>query len=248
LEARSKSVIFYKLLRTFGLGESQLETDLQDLIDGQTDPTLATYAKEGECSLRIASKRPVLREAQQAVADMQALVQSRIGRYIYSYDDEELAVVTAKKLIAAGVSISSAESCTGGMFAERLTDVPGISAVFDRGFVTYSNRAKIEVLGVPEETLERYGAVSEETALAMAHGVRRVTGSRLSVSVTGIAGPDGATSDKPVGLVYIGCVFDGAASCHKAQMRNTSRKWNRNFAVLSMFYSILRLLEGAAPS
>ena len=132
-----------------------------------------------------------------------------IGQYVYSYDNEDFVDVVTKKLLSKGITISSAESCTGGLFAGRLTDVPGISEIFERSIVTYSNRAKIEELGVSPTTLEKYGAVSPETAKEMVQGLRKKTGSRLCVSVTGVAGPGGGTAEKPVGLMYIGCIFDG---------------------------------------
>jgi nicotinamide-nucleotide amidase len=142
-----------------------------------------------------------------------------------------------------GLSVSSAESCTGGMFAAALTSVPGVSAVFDRGFVTYSDRAKTEELGVPREIIEKYGAVSRETAVAMAKGLMKITGSRVNVSVTGIAGPGGGSADKPVGLVHMACVFDGKEVCESIQMRNVNRSWNRNYAVLSMLFMLLKTIE-----
>jgi nicotinamide-nucleotide amidase len=243
LESKSHGLIYYKMLRTFGLGESALETAIEDLIDAQTDPTLATYAKEGECSLRIASKRATAEEARAAVSDMERKVIERIGSYVYSDNNEELAQVTARRLIDENIGFSCAESCTGGMFAAAMTDIPGISSVFDRGFVTYSNRAKTEELGVSEEILETYGAVSSECALAMARGLSERTGSRLAVSVTGIAGPDGGTPEKPVGLVYIACIFDGKEYCKELRMPSMNRYRNRKHAVLSMLSAMLRITD-----
>lgn len=243
LEAQSESVIYYKMLRTFGIGESMLETELLEWIDGQTDPTLATYAKEGEACLRVTSKRSTLEEAKAVVEDMVEKVKGKVGKYVYSYDDEEYYQVVGRKLIDGNISFSSAESCTGGLFATTMTEVPGISAVFDRGFVTYSNRAKMEELGVKTETLEKHGAVSEETAVEMAEGVKRVTGSRLCISVTGIAGPDGGTEDKPVGLVYICAILDDKRVSREFRIRNTSRKWNRNYTVLCMLDIIDHLVS-----
>ena len=209
LISRQDSVIYYKILRTFGLGESKMETVLLPLIDGQTDPTIATYAKEGECSLRIASKRPTKEEAEAAVEDMTARVMDIIGEYVYSTDNEELADVVANMLLDKNITISCAESCTGGLFAGTLINTDGISKVFDRGIVTYSNEAKIKELGVKAETLDTFGAVSPETAAEMAEGIRAKTGTDMAVSVTGIAGPGGGSADKPVGLVYIGFAYDG---------------------------------------
>ena len=168
LEKLQDSVIYYRILRSFGLSESKMETVLLPLINEQTDPTIATYAKEGECSLRIASKRHTLEEAKAAVDDMMEKTLEIIGDYVYSCDDEELIDVVAKLLLEKNISVSCAESCTGGLFAGALTDIPGISKVFERGIVTYSNRAKMEELGVKAETLDKYGAVSPETAMEMA--------------------------------------------------------------------------------
>lgn len=240
LQSMSQGALYYRQIRFFGIGESMLETQLMDLIDQQTDPTLATYAKEGECSLRIASKRDTEEEAKQAVDDMLEKVKERVGHYIYSCDNEELAQVVAGKLMEKNLTLSSAESCTGGMFASTMTDIPGISRCFDRGLVTYSNQAKMEELGVSAETLETYGAVSEETALEMVEGLQRVSGSDVCVSVTGIAGPGGGTEEKPVGLVYIGFAYGEKKLCKKIQMRNVNRNWNRHYALLCMLNVINR--------
>lgn len=242
LETKTDGIIYHKSIRTFGIGESQLETTLLELIDSQTDPTLATYAKEGECSLRIASKRKTLREAEDAVAEMIEKIKPLIGEFIYSTEDEELVEVVGRLLMEKEVSVSCAESCTGGLFAGALTSIPGISKVFDRGLVTYSNRAKVEELGVSPETLEEFGAVSRETALEMARGLKKVTGSRLCVSITGIAGPDGGSETKPVGLSYVGTVLDDRESVTEIRSRNVNRNWNRNYSVLAMLHVIYKLI------
>lgn len=242
LETKADGIIYHQSIRTFGIGESQLETTLLELINGQTDPTLATYAKEGECSLRIASKRKTLREAEEAVAEMLEKIQPLIGEYIYSTEDEELVEVVGRLLLEKDVSVSCAESCTGGLFAGALTSIPGISKVFDRGLVTYSNRAKMEELGVRPETLEQFGAVSRETALEMARGLQETTGSRLCVSITGIAGPDGGSDAKPVGLSYVGAVLDGRETVTEIRSRNVNRNWNRNYSVLAMLHVVYKLL------
>lgn len=243
LESMQDSVIFYRILRTFGLGESSMETVLLPLIDGQTDPTIATYAKEGECSLRVASKRATKEEAVAAVDRMIEDVNQLIGEYIYSYDDEDLIEVVGKLLLEKHITISCAESCTGGLFAAALTDIPGISEVFERGIVTYSNRAKMEELGVKAETLEKFGAVSPETACEMAAGLAEKTGSDLCISVTGIAGPGGGTAEKPVGLAYIGIAYKGQVKAVESKYRNVSRKWNRHYALLAMLNQVYRLIK-----
>lgn len=240
LQSMIDGALYYRQIRFFGIGESMLETQLLDLIDNQTDPTLATYAKEGECSLRIASKRATEEEAEHAVDEMLEKVKERVGHYIYSCDDEELAQVVADRLMEQGLTLSSAESCTGGMFASTMTDIPGISQCFDRGLVTYSNQAKMEELGVSAGTLEKFGAVSEETALEMVEGLKRVSGSDVCISVTGIAGPGGGSEEKPVGLVYIGFSYGDKKICKKIQMRNFNRSWNRHYTLLCMLNVIYR--------
>ena len=240
LQSMIDGALYYRQIRFFGIGESMLETQLLDLIDNQTDPTLATYANEGECSLRIASKRATEEEAEHAVDEMLEKVKARVGHYIYSCDDEELAQVVADRLMEQGLTLSSAESCTGGMFASTMTDIPGISQCFDRGLVTYSNQAKMEELGVSAETLEKFGAVSEETALEMVEGLKRVSGSDVCISVTGIAGPGGGSEEKPVGLVYIGFAYGDKKICKKIQMRNVNRSWNRHYTLLCMLNVIYR--------
>ena len=243
LEKMQDSVIYYKILRAFDLGESKMETVLLPLINGQTDPTIATYAKEGECSLRIASKRATLEEAKEDVSHMEAKVLDIIGKFVYSCNVEELIYVVGRMLIEKNISVSCAESCTGGLFAGALTDIPGISSIFDRGIVTYSNRAKIEELGVKAETLDKFGAVSEETACEMSAGLQKKTGSDLCISVTGIAGPGGGTEEKPVGLVYIGIAYEGKVTAVKSQYRDVSRRWNRDYAVLNMLWQIYKRIK-----
>ena len=243
LRSLQDSVIHYRILRTFGLGESKMETVLLPLIDEQTDPTIATYAKEGECSLRIASKRATLQEAKKAVDDMSQRVMDIIGEYVYSQDNEDLKDVVGRLLISKNITVSCAESCTGGLFAGTLTDIPGISCVFDRGIVTYSNKAKMEELGVKEDTLETFGAVSSQTAAEMAQGLAEKTGSDLCISVTGIAGPGGGSLQKPVGTAYVGIRWKGNTEIIKIQRRKVNRKWNRNYAVLSMLYEIYKRIS-----
>ncbi|MCL1808489.1 MAG: competence/damage-inducible protein A [Clostridiales bacterium] len=243
LESRSDGKIRYRMIRTFGIGESSLETAVLDLIDGQTDPTLATYAKDGECALRVASKRATAEEASQAVDDMVELVKERVGGYVYSCDNEDLCEAVARKLIEENISISCAESCTGGLFAEMLTKTPGVSAVFDRGIVTYSNRSKTDELGVKESTLEKYGAVSVETAAEMARGLKAKTGSRLCVSITGIAGPGGGSAEKPAGTFCTCVIFDEKEELREVRHRNVDRNVNRNYFMLYMMNMVYRVIS-----
>ncbi|MFR5859751.1 MAG: competence/damage-inducible protein A [Clostridia bacterium] len=248
LQKKQDSVIYYRMLRMFGIGESSLETVLLPLIDGQTDPTLATYAKEGECSLRIASKRATEEEARAAVDEMTEKVRSLVGDYIYSYDDEDLIDVVGRLLLEKKITIACAESCTGGLFAGALTDTSGISEVFGHGYVTYSCEAKETELGVKPETIETYGVVSPQVAEEMAAGLAAKTGAKLCISVTGLAGPDGGSAEKPVGLAYIGVSYEGRLYAVKSYYRNVSRKWNRHYTLLRMLFEVYRLISPENPA
>ena len=170
-------------------------------------------------------------------------VKAIVGDYIYSYDDEEMIDVVGKLLLDKKITIACAESCTGGLFAGALTDVAGISGIFERGYVTYSCDAKETELGVKAETIETFGVVSPEVAEEMAAGLAKKTGADLNISVTGIAGPGGGSPDKPVGLAYIGIAYKGKVKSVKSYYRNVSRKWNRHYTLLSMLYEVYRLIK-----
>lgn len=200
--------IFSRVVRIAGLGESMVEERLIDLMS-LADPTVAPYAKTGEVHVRVSSLGESREQAEARVMPVVAAIERRLGSHVYGFDDEPLEFSVVRLARAAGCSISTAESCTGGMLAARITNVPGSSAVFPGGIVSYANEVKAEVLGVPLHVLERHGAVSPETAEAMALGAVKRFGTRLGVGITGIAGPDGGSAAKPVGLVFIG-IADGA--------------------------------------
>jgi len=221
-----------------------LETMLLDLINEQSDPTLATYAKDHESTLRIASKRKTKLEAEDAVKNMLLKVRDKIGEYIYSEDDEDLEQVVLNRLIKDGITLSAAESCTGGLFSKSVTDMPGVSAIFDRGIVTYSNQSKIQQLGVNPETIQKYGAVSKEIAIEMAQGLHSISGSDMCISITGIAGPDGGSVQKPLGLIFIGLWYKGQVTYTQYQLRNSNRMFIRSNAVMHMFLVIYKALCG----
>jgi len=239
LSNKNSEKIYYRNLRLIGIGESDLETRLLDIISNQTDPTIATYAKEGECSVRITSKKENLDEAKKSVDSILPYVNERVGEFIFSYDDKELIEVVADKLKAEKLTISTAESCTGGLLASTFTDVPGISEVYEGGFVTYSNQAKIREIGVSEKTLKEYGAVSEQVAYQMAEGVRRVAETDIGISITGIAGPDGGSADKPVGLAYVGIAAKHETKVFKILIKPSNRTYNKRIFMLRM----LRILN-----
>jgi nicotinamide-nucleotide amidase len=196
-------VLRSRVLRFVGIGESLLEPKVRDLM-ASSNPTLAPYAKTGEVHLRITAKAPDEESALAMIAEMERAVRERVGEWLYGVDDETLETVVVRQALERGVTLATAESCTGGLISSRITDVPGSSGAFLLGAVCYSNEAKTEILGVPPEMIAAHGAVSEEVAIAMAEGARRRSGADIAVSDTGIAGPSGGTPEKPVGLVWIG--------------------------------------------
>lgn len=230
------SHLYYRFIKTYDIGESDLETRLLPLIDGQTDPSFATYCQPNESYLRIASKRATEEEAKAAVEDAIVKVRELIGDHIYSEDGEELSDMVLRILLEKGISISSTESMTGGLFAATVCSYPGISAVFDRSIVTYSNNAKMQELGVKAETLDKYTAVSEEVAFEMAEGLYKKTGSDICISVTGYAGPDGEN----VGLYYVGLCCKGRTTVKRHKARPMGRQYIRNHAVREMFLDIYK--------
>jgi nicotinamide-nucleotide amidase len=200
-------VIRSVVLRVTGEGESAVEMRIKDLL-AHTTPTVAPYAKLGEVHLRLTAKGPADAVAEQLAAG-ERRVRERLGELVYGRDDESLEQVVGSMLAARGETLAVAESCTGGLLAQRITSVPGSSAYFVEGVVAYSNQAKMALLDVPRALLEGQGAVNAEVAEAMADGIRHQSGATYGLSITGVAGPAGGTSDKPVGLVYLGLARAG---------------------------------------
>ncbi len=202
-------VIKSKTLRIFGIGESLMAKKINDIIQNSTNPTVAPYAKDYEVTLRVTAKEKNEEKCEALINPKCEEIKSILGEYIYGEGETSLDTVVAELLYKKKLSISTAESCTGGMVAATLISYPGISDVFKEGAVTYSNEAKMKRLGVKEETLNNFGAVSEETAREMAEGISREAKTDIGISTTGIAGPGGGTEEKPVGLVYIGVCIKG---------------------------------------
>lgn len=216
LDALEPGIIYSRTVKICGMGESKVETMIRDLIDGQTNPTIATYAKTGEVHLRVTARAEDEKQAKQLVKPVVKELKNRFGTAVYTTEENvtlERAVVDL--LLANQLTVSTIESCTGGMLSARLINIPGVSEVFKSGFITYSNKAKRKVVGVKKSSLHKYGAVSEQVAYEMATGAAAVTKSDVMVSVTGIAGPDGGSAEKPVGLVYIGCCVKGKTTVKK---------------------------------
>ena len=218
LAGLQSGVIYSQTVKICGVGESKAESMVEDLVNAQDNPTIATYAKIGEVHLRVTATAADEKEAKKLVKPVVKELKGRFGNHVYTTDNEvtlEKAVVdllTANKLTACTV-----ESCTGGMLSARLINVPGVSEVFKSGYVTYSNKSKRRLLGIKKNILMKHGAVSEQIAREMAKSAASLAKTDVSVSTTGIAGPDGGTEEKPVGLVYIACNVCGRVTvreCH----------------------------------
>lgn len=236
LKNKVQSTIKSRMLRVIGIGESAAENMLMEIFRNQTNPTIAPYAKEGEVHLRITAKTDISEEADRLIAEMEQKVKSIIGENVYGYDDESLEEVVLRLLQEKKMTLSLAESCTGGLIANRLTDIPGASASLMYGIVSYSNKAKIDILGVKEDTINKYGAVSSQTAEEMAVGSKRINNTDIGISITGIAGPAGGSSEKPVGLCYIGIAIGDTVKVHKLNFNGNRKKikWNSSSKALDL--------------
>lgn len=197
------AIIHSRVLKFIGISESELAEMMADLLQG-SNPTVAPLVGAGQVILRITAKAPTKARALDLIAPVEREIRRRAGRWLAATDDEAIEEVVGRLLRRAGLTLAVAESCTGGLISALITNVPGSSDYFNRGFITYANEAKEELLGVRASTLRDYGAVSPETCREMAVGARRRAKTDLAVAVTGIAGPGGGTETKPVGLVYIG--------------------------------------------
>ena len=205
LSSQSDCVLLSKNIHFFGIGESALEDKIKDIMTTAQNPTVAPYCKEGEVRLRVTAKAECEADAARMCDDMiEKIVKSEVGEFIYGVDVGCLERALVDALHASSLTMCTAESCTGGLVAQRITAIAGCSDVFLGGCVTYTNEIKHSLLGVSCDTLEKYGAVSSQTAMEMARGARQRLGTDIAVSVTGIAGPTGGTPETPVGTVFIG--------------------------------------------
>ena len=246
LAGKSGAVIVTHDMHVYGQGEGHVAALIDDLMNG-ANPTVATYAKDGEMFVRVAAKAADRETADALCAPVMEEVRRRVGsEYIYAVDIETLEETVVRKLLARGMKIATAESCTGGLLAKRITDVAGSSEVFEMGAVTYANRIKEQVLGVSAQTLEKYGAVSPETAREMAESIRKAAGSDIGIGITGIAGPGGGSAEKPVGLVYIAMsTAEKTVVCRKSTgSRVRSREWNRHTSASCALDLVRRELDG----
>lgn len=207
-------------VRVFGLGESNMETILHDIMEKSTNPTIAPYAKTSECFARVTAKADTPEECEKLLEPVVEKICGLLGDDVYGVDVDSLEQVVGDGLRERGMTLAVAESCTGGLLSKRITDVPGCSDYYLGGVCSYANEVKMKVLGVKKETLDTVGAVSPEVAEQMAEGVAKALGADIGVGITGVAGPGGGTDEKPVGLVYISIWYNGQHYTRKMKSTN----------------------------
>ncbi len=235
LSRLTTQVICSQTVKVCGVGESRAETMLKDLIDAQTNPTIATYAKTGEVHIRVTAGAEDKKAAMKLIKPVVKELKSRFGNDIYTTEEEvTLEKAVADLLLANNLTVTCAESCTGGLLSARLVNVPGISDVYKSGIVTYSNKAKRRFLNVKKTTLQKYGAVSRQTAEEMSKGAAAFAKADVAAAVTGIAGPDGGTEEKPVGLVFIACCVKGKTTVEKYRFSGSRSKVRESAAAAAL--------------
>ena len=243
LKGLSGQTIHSRYVHIFGMGESQVESLLHDLMEQSSNPTVAPYAKEGEVMLRITAAASSQAEAETMIEPVAAQIRTVLGPLIYTEEYDSLEQTCLNLLRQADKTLATAESCTGGYIAKRMTDLPGSSAVFVGGVVAYTVPVKEQLLGVPAGLIERCGVVSAEVAAAMAEGVRARLGSSFGIGVTGLAGPDGDGSNRPVGLVYV-ALSNGNNTWVRAIQQTGERERVRYIAGHHAFDMLRRVLTG----
>ena len=245
LEKRRGATLVSKNIHIFGMGESAVEEKLKGIMTDSKNPTVAPYCKEGEVRLRVTAESDTKESASKMCDEMiERIRATEVGRFIYGIDVGTLENAVVEYLHREGLTLSAAESCTGGLIAKRITDVSGCSDVFFGGCVTYINEIKQRLLGVSAETLEKYGAVSEQTAMEMAKGVRERLGTDIGVSATGIAGPTGGSPETPVGTVFIGISTRNGEKVRKLSLSPMrSRDYIRIVSVANAYDMILKAFE-----
>jgi nicotinamide-nucleotide amidase len=243
LKSLSDAQIFSHNIHIFGMGESAVESRLHDMMETLTNPTLAPYAKESEVLLRLTAKAPTQSEAEALMTPVLSRVRETLGDIIYGVDTDSLENTVVTLLREAGKTVAAAESCTGGLFAKRVTDIPGASNVFPGGIVTYGARAKIDILGVPRSTIENHGVVSYDTAVEMAQRVREKFGADFGVGTTGVAGPGPDDTGVEAGTVFVALASDSGTVCRELKLTG-ERDRTRTSAVSAALDMLRRHLTG----
>ena len=244
LRSLSREIIVSHDIMTFGLGESYVDQLLHEKMSHMENPSLATYAKPCEVRLRATAKAQSAEQAEEMLAPVVDEVKTLLGPYVYGVDVTGLEEVCSALLLERGLTLATAESCTGGLIARRITALPGASRVYRGGVVSYWTEVKAAVLGVPQDLLDQYGAVSEPTARAMAEGARRITGADIAVSVTGVAGPDPDERGNPVGLVFIGLATPDGTFCRRTESGRRTRDRIQDLSANHALDMVRRYLTG----
>ena len=244
LRSLSREIIVSHDIMTFGLGESYVDQLLHEKMSHMENPSLATYAKPCEVRLRATAKAQSTEQAEEMLAPVVDEVKTLLGPYVYGVDVTGLEEVCSALLLERGLTLATAESCTGGLIARRITALPGASRVYRGGVVSYWTEVKAAVLGVPQDLLDQYGAVSEPTARAMAEGARRITGADIAVSVTGVAGPDPDERGNPVGLVFIGLATPDGTFCRRTESGRRTRDRIQDLSANHALDMVRRYLTG----
>ena len=244
LRSLSREIIVSHDIMTFGLGESYVDQLLHEQMSHMENPSLATYAKPCEVRLRATAKAQSAEQAEEMLAPVVDEVKTLLGPYVYGVDVTGLEEVCSALLLERGLTLATAESCTGGLIARRITALPGASRVYRGGVVSYWTEVKAAVLGVPQDLLDQYGAVSEPTARAMAEGARRITGADIAVSVTGVAGPDPDERGNPVGLVFIGLATHDGTFCRRTESGRRTRDRIQDLSANHALDMVRRYLTG----
>jgi nicotinamide-nucleotide amidase len=239
---KSNEKIVSRVLRFFGIGEAALETEVIDLIDAQSNPTIAPLAGDGEVTLRLTANHADENTAQSMLDELEKTINQRVGVFLYGYDDTSLLKEVMKNLKERKLTITAAESLTGGLFQQELTTISGASSVFYGGVVCYSNKVKQQLLQVQEETLKTYGAVSEQCACELAENASKLFNTDIGISFTGVAGPE-ELEGKPVGTVFIGIAVKGRPTTVEKITLGGTREANRNRAVKFGCYFLLRIIK-----
>ena len=234
--------IYSRVLRFFGIGESQLEVKLQDLIDGQTNPTIAPLASDGEVTLRLTAKHHDVKHAEMLIQHVESLILERVGEFFYGYNQDFLHYKAIDLLKKKGFTLACAESLTGGLFGNQVTENAGVSSVFKGGVICYQNDVKQHILHVPEETLQTAGAVSEECARFLAENVKTLLNADIGISFTGVAGPEGSENKEP-GTVFVGLAIKGEPTAVFPLTLSGSRQQIRERSVKYGFYHLYKKLE-----
>lgn len=239
----SSERLYSRVLKICGMGESSVEDAIQEIIDRQDDPTVAPYAKDGEVHVRLTTRVSSDVEGEQTVGPVEQSIRDILGNYVYGTGEDTLEQTVGELLRDRGLTLGTAESCTGGLVADRITDAPGSSDYFLFGLVAYAEAVKESSLGVSRDLIDREGAVSEPVARAMAEGVRKTGKVRLGLSTTGFAGPEGGTEETPVGTVYIGLAGPEGTKVHHLGLRGNRRTIKERSAALALGRLRMDILE-----